>query len=171
MIVLGFDPGINGGMALVSNGDSCESKLMPTMGEGAQRTIDVSSIARWLKSHHIDFAVVEQVNGVPKWGFRNFRFGMTYGALLATLQLEKVPFETVRPTVWKKALRLSKSKEDARRRAIELFPRAASQFARKTVDDGRAEAALIAKYWLQYRMAPPARLSENHGVPWPGHRR
>jgi hypothetical protein len=55
----------------------------------------------------------------------------------------------VSPAKWKKALGLSADKGASRRRAIELWPERAQWFAR-VKDDGRAEAALIAYWWLQH---------------------
>lgn len=57
------------------------------------------------------------------------------------------PLTYVSPAKWKRDLRLSADKGASRRRAIELWPSWAELFAR-VKDDGRAEAALIAHWWL-----------------------
>ena len=55
-----------------------------------------------------------------------------------------VPVKFITPASWKRALGLSgASKDAARGEAIRRWPEHAAKFARK-MDDGRAEAALIA---------------------------
>jgi hypothetical protein len=56
-----------------------------------------------------------------------------------------IPVEYIRPQKWKKALRVPANKDAARQRANEIFPKFADQWSKKKWD-GRAEAALIAKY-------------------------
>jgi len=60
-----------------------------------------------------------------------------------------IPVRWVSASKWKRALGLSADKGASRRRATELWPAQSAMFAR-VKDDGRAEAALIAYYWLYY---------------------
>ena len=62
------------------------------------------------------------------------------------MQALGLPLERVRPSAWKMAMGLrGKPKAASRGMATELFPDFADQF-RRVKDDGRAEAALIARY-------------------------
>ena len=65
--------------------------------------------------------------------------------ILGVLAGNGVATELVRPAVWKKAARIGKDKGSARKAAQERFPDAADLFAR-VKDDGRAEAALLARW-------------------------
>ncbi len=53
------------------------------------------------------------------------------------------------PSTWKRAMGLTDKKSMSCERARVLFPRWASSFKRSTVDDDRAEAALIGMYGLK----------------------
>lgn len=74
-----------------------------------------------------------------------FAFGETYGCIVMGCTCANIRLTEVRPGIWKKELSIPASKDDARRRAAELFPNFAQLFAR-VKDDGRAESALIALY-------------------------
>jgi crossover junction endodeoxyribonuclease RuvC len=74
-----------------------------------------------------------------------FAFGESYGCIVMGCTCANIRLTEVRPSIWKKELSIPASKDDARRRAAELFPSFAQYFAR-VKDDGRAEAALIALY-------------------------
>jgi len=68
--------------------------------------------------------------------------GRRYGLWLGILAALSLPYTSVRPGVWKRSIGLSgKDKEQARARAIQLFPGA--DLRRKRAE-GRAEALLIA---------------------------
>jgi crossover junction endodeoxyribonuclease RuvC len=80
-----------------------------------------------------------------------FKFGASYGCAYGVLCALNAPVRHVTPATWKRAFGLNADKERSRRMAIELWPNMSGYFARKK-DDGRAEAALIARWcWLQHR--------------------
>jgi len=66
-----------------------------------------------------------------------------------------VPYVLISPAQWKGAMGLhklpnetqSQNKSRAREMALKLWPESADQFKRKK-DDGRAEAALIGRYFI-----------------------
>jgi len=148
MIVAGIDPGLGGAIAVMNECRHCETSDMPTMGEGTQRMINAHEVARFLTERDVEFAVVEEVSAMPKQGVSStFRFGGAYYGILCTLQVLGIPYQVVRPAAWKKAMGVPADKEVCRRKAIELLPKAAQQFARKK-DDGRAEAALLCLWKL-----------------------
>jgi hypothetical protein len=84
---------------------------------------------------------------MPRQGASSgFKFGRSVGAIEATIALCNVPLEIIEPSMWKRALRLpGRDKEQARQKALAIFPQAASLLARKK-DHQRAEAMLIAFY-------------------------
>ena len=71
--------------------------------------------------------------------------GLAIGVILGVLAGTGVAIELVRPAIWKKGAGIGKDKGSARKAAQERFPDAADLFAR-VKDDGRAEAALLARW-------------------------
>ena len=150
--IVGFDPGLSGAAAVIDHdGDLVAVFDLPVMGDGKAARIDANLLARLIGEFAPAKAVVEQVGSMPKQGVAStFAFGRAVGVLAGVLGALSVPTAYVPPGTWKRSYRLSASKEDARRRAIELWPRQAHLFARKK-DHGRAEAALIAKWGVDHR--------------------
>lgn len=147
LIVAGIDPGLSGALAVLNEEDDCETTLMPKM----EKLVDGGAIARWLGDHGVQLAIVEQAQAFPGQGVSTmFNYGRAYGQVLGVLQACLIPYRLVSPTQWKKAMKLSPDKDRSRRLAIEMLPRAAVQFQRK-MDEARAEAALIAWWYLHER--------------------
>jgi crossover junction endodeoxyribonuclease RuvC len=149
MKVLGIDPGLSGGLAVVESGD--RPRIIgiidvPTTGEKAKRRVDVAKVLAFLWEHRPDHAIIERAQAMPEQGASSgFIYGRAVGALEAIVEGMQVPLTVIESTAWKKAHALIKrGKEDSRQRAIKLFP-AAAGFERK-LDHNRAEAALIAWY-------------------------
>jgi len=156
MIIGGIDPGFSGAIAVINDFDLCETCDMPTIGDGSQKMINAPRLVQFLKERDVEFVVVEEVTAIPGCGAGGmFRFGGAYYAALAALQLACIPYATVRPHKWKKDMGLSKDKLTSRRKATERFPSAYQQFER-VKDDGRAEAALLALWWLDGRQRSAA---------------
>jgi crossover junction endodeoxyribonuclease RuvC len=59
----------------------------------------------------------------------------------------EVPYDLVRPAKWKKALKLDREAETSLCLARELYPDSQS-FLKRKKDHNRAEAILLAHYWL-----------------------
>jgi crossover junction endodeoxyribonuclease RuvC len=150
-VVLGIDPGIHGGLAIVSDSNGIATLIdaidIPTIGSGAKERVDVAAVRDFIKLHAPASALIERAQAMPRQGASSgFKYGRAVGALEATIMLCAIPVEIVEPSIWKKHFRLpGKDKERARQRAIELFPAAHALLARKK-DHGRGEAALIARY-------------------------
>ena len=163
MIVLGVDPGIRGGLAIVSDRDGIGTLIdaidIPVIGSGARERVDVAAVRDWIQRHAPDFALVERAQAMPRQGASSgFKYGRATGSLEAAVVLCAVPVEIVEPSVWKRHFHLpGKDKERARQRALELFPAAHALLSRK-IDHGRGEAALIALYGLRNSrvVAPPS---------------
>ena len=152
MIILGIDPGLSGGLALVEAGNRpllLAVSDVPTTGEKAKRRVDVGGVLQFVRQYPPDHAIIERAQAMPEQGASSgFIYGRAVGALEAAIEALGIPLTVIESTAWKKAHGLIKrGKEDSRQRAIRLFPGAAG-FERK-LDHNRAEAALIAYYGLQ----------------------
>lgn len=162
MIVLGIDPGLSGGLALVESGQRPRLLAVsdvPTTGEKAKRRVHVASVLDFIRSHHPDHAVIERAQAMPDQGSSSgFVYGRAVGALEACVDGLMIPSTIIESVHWKKAHALiGCGKEDSRQRAIRLFPEATS-FARK-LDHNRAEAALMAWYGLMLLKEEPRALA------------
>lgn len=151
-IVVGIDPGLDGGVAALNEDGLVESCFLPTMGGAKGRMIDGAQLARWISERDVTEAAVEEVHAMVGWHPGSaWRFAMAYGQILGVLQTCLVPVTLIKPQAWKKHYGLiGKDKDDSRRRAIELYPAHAEQFARK-MDLHRAEATLIARLHMTER--------------------
>lgn len=160
MIVLGVDPEIRGGLAVVNDGGVgtlVDAIDIPVIGSGARERVDVAAVRALIERHKPALALIERAQAMPRQGSSSgFKYGRAVGALEAAVALSGIPLEIIEPATWKRAWRLpGKDKEAARQRALQLFPAAHTLLARK-LDHGRAEAALIALYGLQNSRAAPA---------------
>jgi len=156
-IVVGIDPGVEGGVAVLSDLDILETATIPTMGEGKHRVIDCGQLARWIHERDATEAMIELAGAHADQGRASiFRFGCAYGQLLGMLATMTLPYRIVSPLKWKRHYDLLNNrrtgrvvgKDDSRRKAIELFPQHAAQFnLKKSIHC--AEAALLARYALR----------------------
>ena len=92
---------------------------------------------------------------MPGQGVKSmFNYGKSYGAVLASLDISKVPYQEIQPQRWKKEFNLiKKTKYDAAAVAAKLFPDLPKYIfygPRGGLLDGRAEALLIAEYGRRY---------------------
>jgi len=152
MLVLGIDPGLNGGLAIVASSPSglrlVEAIDVPTHGENAKRRVHVAAALDFIQRHGPERAVIERAQAMPDQGASSgFIYGRAVGALEACAEGFGVRLIVIEASAWKKYHRLpggNASKEASRQRAIMTFP-GARCFDRKK-DHNRAEAALIAVY-------------------------
>ena len=151
MIVLGIDPGLSGGLAVVAGTPGklrlIEAVDVPTHGEAAKRRVHAAAAIDFIQRHMPDLALIERAQAMPDQGASSgFIYGRAVGALEACVEGLGLRLVVVESTAWKKHhdLRGGKSKEDSRQRAIQMFPSAAGLERKK--DHNRAEAALIAAY-------------------------
>jgi hypothetical protein len=162
--IMGVDPGIRGGMAIISteNGGSVmliDAIDVPTMGTGAKERIDALAVGKWIETHRPDHCFFERAGSMPKQGVAStFKYARAVGSLETAVLLSGVPLTIIEPAVWKRFYKLVKDKEQSRLRALMLFPASHDLFARRK-DHQRAEAALLANYGLRdFRLtaaAPP----------------
>lgn len=145
LCILGVDPGLKGALAFYfpDHPERVSVHDMPVAGSD----LDAANLAAIVAQLKPDLALVEAVHAGRGWGSgQTFSFGFGCGVVRGVLGALGVPTHMVTPTAWKKHHGLLKAeKDDSRAKALLLFPKVASVFARKK-DDGRAEAALIARY-------------------------
>ena len=150
--ILGIDPGIRGGLAIVEINDGAAPQLIdaidiPAIGVGAKERVDVAAIRNFIDRHKPTHALIERAQAMPKQGASSgFKYGRAVGAIEAAITQCSIPVEIVEPSAWKRFWKLpGKDKESGRQKALQLFPAAHAALARKR-DHGRAEASLIALY-------------------------
>jgi hypothetical protein len=146
--IIGIDPGVNGGIAWITDGKPCVEKMPDTLqdlwdllcdikqGQGLSPGLRLSVAVEGCKAY------IEQVHSSPQMGVKSaFTFGQGYGRLEMALTAAGIPFERVRPQVWQKALQcLTKGdKNVSKRRAQELYPQI-------KITHATADALLIATY-------------------------
>jgi hypothetical protein len=159
-MILAVDPGLTGAMAW-TDGVALSVRDMPTRLEPVNRkmrkVIDEPGVERLLRTArlHTSILLIEQVNGMPgQSGPAAFTFGYGVGIVRGMAAALGYRIETVAPARWKGATSTPANKDGARARASEVWPRQAGLWARK-MDDGRAEAAIMAHYgWQVYGRGP-----------------
>jgi Holliday junction resolvasome RuvABC endonuclease subunit len=148
--ILGVDPGVYGGLAIVTINDGATPQLVdaidiPVTGVGAKERVDAIALRTWITAHQPQHALIERGQAMPKQGASSgFKYGRAVGSIESVIACCEIPLTIVEPSMWKKFHQLrGGDKEAGRQRALQLFPAAHAMLARKK-DHGRAEAALIA---------------------------
>jgi hypothetical protein len=150
-VILGIDPGASGALAWLTNDGSTLRHIedMPVI-DGTTSASLLAHIIRSMSPTERLTAVVEHVGSMPGQGVAStFKFGASWGIVLGVLAALDVPYELVRPNVWKRAMALGKDKGASRALACRMWPESAHLFAR-VKDDGRAEAALLARWGVEH---------------------
>lgn len=153
--VIGIDPGINGAIAIFRDGVLHRLIDMPTLeidsGKTKKRHISAAGLATILNVFISDadcHVVTERVTARPGQGVTSmFNFGRSAGIIEGVVAALLIPNTYVTPQAWTKAVGRAAGKDASRMRAMELFPTRAELFKRAK-DDGRADAALIAYWYL-----------------------
>lgn len=158
MIVAGVDPGATGAIFVL---DTTNRQMhvydMPTIEyiDSKRRKlqrVDPMAAERVMAQHElvhgrIDIACVEKVGAMPNQGLSStFAFGRAAGVIEGVMAAHAVQLITLRPQEWQQLARVKggeQVKDNAREKAMLLFPERAEWFKRKK-DSGRADAALIA---------------------------
>lgn len=150
--VIGIDPGISGAISVFDwNTQSLLEVIdMPTLemdsGKTKKRHISAAFLRNILEGYPDSHVAIEKVGAMPGQGVSSmFNFGRSAGIIEGVVAGLKLPSTYVTPAAWTKAVGRAAGKDASRMRAMELFPTRAELFKRAK-DDGRADAALIA-YW------------------------
>jgi crossover junction endodeoxyribonuclease RuvC len=158
MKIIGIDPGLSGGIAVLENNKVEEVYDMPVMPEGKKnkRQLNSAQLVKLLKNNIQDkektAVVVEQVNAMPGQGVTSmFNFGQTFGAIKGICAALDLPIYFVRPAKWKKHFELINSTKDASRtKAIEMYPTISDKLSKKK-DVNKSDAILIARFYSETR--------------------
>lgn len=157
-LVIGVDPGKSGAIAVLDRqGRLYDVHDMPVVGPIISAALLSEVVHNYIDPLSLPpygTAVIEDVHAMPKQGVSSvFSFGRALGVVEGVMAGEGLALVYVSPAKWKKAMGLSADKGVSRRRAIEQWPHMAKSFAR-VKDDGRAEAALIALWWIRSQPTP-----------------
>jgi crossover junction endodeoxyribonuclease RuvC len=93
--ILGVDPGIHGGLAIVDIVDGMVPQIIdiidiPVTGVKAKERVDVLAIRVWIKTHRPDHAVVERAQAMPRQGASSgFKYGRSVGSIEAAITLAR----------------------------------------------------------------------------------
>jgi crossover junction endodeoxyribonuclease RuvC len=159
MKIIGIDPGLSGGIAVLENSKVVNIFDMPVMSEGKKNKRQLNSaqlvtlIKQNIKINEDVVVIVEQVNAMPGQGVTSmFNFGQTFGAIKGVCAALELPIYFVRPSKWKKHFELiNSSKDSSRTKAIEMYPTLSDQLAKKK-DVNKSDAILIARFYSETRL-------------------
>ena len=154
MRIIGIDPGLSGGIAILDDLKIYDIFDMPIMSEGKKNKNQLNSaqLVNILNKHVLKkentFVIVEQVSAMPGQGVTiMFTFGQTFGSIKGICAALGLPIFYVRPAKWKKHFELINSSKDASRtKVIEMYPSISSRLTKKK-DVNKADAILIARYF------------------------
>ena len=156
MRIIGIDPGLSGGIAILDDLKIYDIFDMPIMSEGKKNKNQLNSaqLVNILNKHVLKkentFVIVEQVSAMPGQGVTSmFNFGQSFGVLKGIFSAMQIPMDFISPVKWKKYYNLINTQKDSSRtKAIEFFPYISSELSRKK-DANKADAILIASFYYQ----------------------
>ena len=151
---IGIDPGLSRAVAVLGiDGVLLALHDVPILtlstSRGSRTEYDVPGLVALLAPYRgtQTHVIIEESQAMPGQGVRSMWItGYGYGIWVGVLAALQMPYTTVRPAIWKRALGLGKDKEAARLRAMQLYPQAD---LRRKKDHGRAEALLLGYYGWQ----------------------
>ena len=158
MRIIGIDPGLSGGIAILDDLKIFDMFDMPIMSEVKKNKNQLNSaqLVNIIKKHILPngetFVIVEQVSAMPGQGVTSmFNFGQTFGSIKGICAALGLPIFYVRPAKWKKHFELINSSKDASRtKVIEMYPSISSRLTKKK-DVNKADAILIGRYFRDCR--------------------
>jgi Holliday junction resolvasome RuvABC endonuclease subunit len=109
MKILGVDPGIHGGLAIVDLVDGAPGARVvdaidiPTVGLGVKERVDVAAVRDFIAKHGPQHALIERAQAMPNQGASSgFKYGRAVGAIEAAIVCSGIPLTIIEPTAWKK---------------------------------------------------------------------
>lgn len=143
---LGIDPGASGAFALLEGDQLIRVADMPVIMVRGRAKVLPAGVVEIICETQPDQIALEDVGAMPGQGVSSmFSFGRGVGVLEGVVAALGYPLVMVRPAKWKRDAGVPADKDAARLMATRLWPDHAGAFARKR-DDGRAEAALLARW-------------------------
>ena len=145
---IGIDPGAKGGIAILGDdGELLELYRMP------KHPVNIKEILHSARNNYpLPKVTIEKSQAMPKQGVCSmYSYGLHNGILIGICEGLDLPYELVRPQIWKKAVipegEDRKDKDVSIRVAENLFPAIdLVPYRCRVPQDGMAEAALIAHY-------------------------
>ena len=152
--VIGIDCGLSGAIACLEGGNLVEIYDMPTMviesNKKAKRQVSAHMLADIIGKIQPNIAYVEKPASRPGQSVvAMFGFGRSLGVVEGVLAALNISVTYVAPATWTRAMGKPQGKDASRHRAMELYPDHQQRFKR-VMDDGRAEAALIATWGIRH---------------------
>lgn len=156
-MILGIDPGLSGGLVLISSDKKHPvillKEIMPVIGGDLdnKKLIDIYNFCMGMSDNELVIAL-EQVSAMPGQGVSSmFKFGAVFGALRALCDFSGVKYHLIRPQKWQKLVHEGvkkdlKPKDKAVISAKRIFPNEkflASERC-KVAHSGLVDACLIA---------------------------
>jgi crossover junction endodeoxyribonuclease RuvC len=149
MLIIGIDPGLDGGIAIIDGNHIELLETVPTQPKTGfiKRQVNCFELGRILRPFKESVCYIEQVSSRPGQGVGSvFSFGDTYGSIRGVLGALEIPTYMVTPQVWKKSLKIS-SKEESLKASETIF----NLPKMKKKDHNLAEALLIAFWGYSHR--------------------
>jgi len=146
-MILGIDPGLSGAIAWVSDdGHLIRVADMPTVEVNGKKKVSPQMLVALLEDYDDAKMVAIEDVGVflGNGAVSMFNFGYSAGILAGVCAGLRMPTSFYRPAVWKRAAGVPADKGAARQMAQRFWP-GCRDFDRAK-DDGRAEAALLARW-------------------------
>jgi crossover junction endodeoxyribonuclease RuvC len=154
MRIVGIDPGLSGGLALVDGGALIECVVAPTVVvKAAKREYDADALVALFRRFSPDHVFLEKAQAMPGQGVSSmFSIGLGYGLYRGILAALKIPYTLTHPKSWQKVMFMDLPKGDTKAMGhivcMRLWPGRswlASERCKK-VHDGLTDASLIAAY-------------------------
>lgn len=155
---VGIDPGLAGAVGAVYGNRQAEAFSTPTINvkggksKGGKNHPDAAGMANllrpFLKMHRAGWDVLvtlEESSPNPQDGkVGHHKCGIGYGLWLGIIAALRLPYQTVRPSVWRPAMVGAKTDKNMSRKVCQqLFPRLALPLVK---DADKAEAVMIAEW-------------------------
>lgn len=140
----GIDVGKSGAIGIVDGHGQVHSVCDMPFLDSARKDIDVKQVLALLR--RCRFVVLEYQQVFPAQGAVSaFTLGDQYGALRGLLIGADIPFQTIKPTVWKPGMSIPAKAEKSESKIVasRLWP-TADLGTRQ--DQGRSDALLLAEY-------------------------
>lgn len=142
--ILGVDPGVSGGLAIIQPDGLAVAFSLSNMTER-----DIYDVFSAVVLENTCMAYLEKVHAMPGQGVTSmFSFGQNYGFLRGVLVATHTPFIEVTPQAWQKKLGLGGLSPERSQRKKLLKQKAQQLFPYLKVTLATADALLIAQYGL-----------------------
>lgn len=161
-IIIGIDPGLSGGFAVIGNPSYQRPNVKPmpiitsTKGKRTTKLLDLPVIVGWMRAWIHDYNVmvfIEKVHAMPKQGVSStFKFGQGYGQLQGICAALSVGYSLVTPQAWTKKILAGYDTTGKNKPSVEyvkakypMLSLLATERSKKP-HDGMADAICIAEY-------------------------